>query len=31
LSDLRKYSTTQSIARPVCDNWASCKSQQIKQ
>jgi len=23
-SDLAKYSTTQSIARPLCDSWASC-------
>jgi len=27
LSDLAKYWTTGSIARPLCDNWASCKSQ----
>ena len=24
LSDLAKYSMTLSIARPLCDNWASC-------
>jgi len=24
LSDLAKYSMTRSIARPLCDNWASC-------
>jgi len=24
LSDLAKYSMTRSIARPLCDSWASC-------
>jgi len=25
LSDLAKYSMTRSIARSVCDSWASCQ------
>jgi len=24
LSDLAKYSMTQSVARSLCDSWASC-------
>jgi len=26
LSDLAKYLMTRSIARPLCDSWASCQS-----
>jgi len=25
LSDLAKYSVTQSVARSLCDSWASCQ------
>jgi len=24
LSDVAKYSTTRSMARPLCDSWATC-------
>jgi len=24
LSDLAKYAMTRSIARPLCDSWATC-------
>jgi len=30
LNDLAKYSVTRNIARPLCDNWASCWRQVYK-
>jgi len=27
LSDLAKYSLTRSVARPLGDSWASCRSE----